>query len=65
VKRVNGQGPDSELYWVSVEGGASQSMGIRMNGLMSPSLNPDGKRLLFSSTETSNELWVLRNLPLK
>jgi len=65
VKRVNGQGPDSELYWVSVEGGASQSMGIRMNGLMSPSLNPDGKRLLFSSTETSNELWVLRNLGLK
>jgi Tol biopolymer transport system component len=65
VKRVNGQGPDSELYWVSVEGGAPQSMGIRMNGLSSPSLNPDGKRLLFSSTETSNELWVLRNLPLK
>jgi Tol biopolymer transport system component len=65
VKRVNGQGADSEFYWVSVEGGAPQSMGIRMNGLSAPSLNPDGKRLLFSSTETPEELWVLRNLPLK
>jgi|HubBroStandDraft_5_1064220.scaffolds.fasta_scaffold1379263_1 hypothetical protein len=32
LKRVNGHGPDSELYSVSVEGGAPQSMRIRMNG---------------------------------
>lgn len=66
VKSPSGQGAESELFWVSIDGGAPQSMGIRMSGRLSaPSLNRDGKRLLFSATETSNELWVLRNLPLK
>jgi Tol biopolymer transport system component len=72
--RGHGWSPDSkrvmyarsnELYWVSVEGGTPQSMGIRMPGATAPSLNADGKRILFSATERSNELWVLRDLPLK
>lgn len=66
VKADGGEGEASELLWIAIEGGTPQTMGIRMNGRVSaPSLNRDGKRLLFSSTETSNELWVLRNLPLK
>ena len=59
-----GRGYEHELYWVSVEGGTPQSMGIRMPGVSAPSLNADGRRILFSATEKANELWVLRNLPL-
>jgi Tol biopolymer transport system component len=55
---------NDELYWVSVEGGAPQSMGIRMPGVRFPSLNADGRRLLFEATESFAEFWVLRNLPL-
>jgi hypothetical protein len=40
-------------------------MGIRMPGASAPSLHPDGKRILFSASELIEELWVLRNLPLK
>ncbi len=65
AKNAGGKGPDSEFVWVSVDGGAAQPVGIGMNGLSAARLNPDGKRLLFSATEKSNELWVLRNLPLK
>lgn len=54
----------NELYWVSVEGGTPQPMGIRMPDATAPSLNTDGKRILFSAGETTNEFWVLRNLPL-
>jgi Tol biopolymer transport system component len=64
VKRPDGQGKENELYWVPVEGGTPQATGIRMRGPITPSLNPDGKRLLFSTRETTNEFWVLRNLPL-
>jgi hypothetical protein len=66
VKPSAGEGEASELSWIAIEGGTPQPMGIRMNGQLSaPSLNPDGKRLLFSATEMSNEIWVLRNLPVK
>ena len=76
VEGAAGTGPEDEFFWISVEGGAPQPIGIRMragfasnhvNGasLSAPSLSPDGKRLLYSATETSNELWLLRNLPLK
>jgi hypothetical protein len=53
-----------ELYWVPVEGGDPRSMGIRIAGASFPSLNADGKRLLFEVSEGFNELWVLRHLPL-
>ena len=36
-----------------------------MPGASPASLHPDGKRILFSATEDIEELWVLRNLPLK
>ncbi|MDP2996056.1 MAG: tetratricopeptide repeat protein [Bryobacterales bacterium] len=65
VERPDGQATENELYWVPVEGGVPRSMGIRMPGALFPSLHPDGKRLLFSASESTNELWVLRNLPLK
>jgi hypothetical protein len=35
-----------------------------MSGTSVPNLSPDGKKLLFSAADVSNELWVLRNLPL-
>lgn len=61
VKRSGGQATENELYWVPVEGGTPPSMGIRMPGASAPSLNVDGRRILFSATERSSELWVLRN----
>ncbi|MBI4908337.1 MAG: PD40 domain-containing protein [Acidobacteria bacterium] len=65
VKGTDGKGEENELFWIAVEGGAPQSMGIRMPGARAASLNPDGNRILFSaSSEVSNELWVLRNLPI-
>jgi Tol biopolymer transport system component len=64
VKRASGQGKEHELFWIPVEGGTPQPMGIRMPGVLAPSLNPDGKRLLFSAGEGYQELWVLRNLSL-
>lgn len=64
VRRSDGQGTENEIYTVSVDGGSPQSTGVRMPGAAAPSLNADGKRLLVSTTSTSNELWVLRNLPL-
>ena len=30
VRRADGLGTENELYWVPVEGGAPQPMGIRM-----------------------------------
>ena len=57
-------GDAHELYWVPVEGGDPQPMGIRMPGASAPSLNADEKRILFSTNETNTDLWVLRNLPL-
>lgn len=50
-----------EIFAVSVEGGASVATGIRGRGLIGPSLHPDGKRALFSSRESSAEVWSLRN----
>jgi Tol biopolymer transport system component len=64
VKHAGGPGTENEMYRVPVEGGTPQSMGLRMAGASAPSLNADNKRILFSATETSNELWVLRNLPI-
>ncbi|MBL8295621.1 MAG: PD40 domain-containing protein [Bryobacterales bacterium] len=57
----------SEMFWVSVDGGVPQSTGIRVPDPLAPapSLHPDGKRLLYSFTETSSELWVVRNLVTK
>jgi hypothetical protein len=65
VRRADGLGTENELYWVAVEGGAPQPMGIRMPHASAPSLNADGRRILFSAGESYNELWVLRNLSLK
>ncbi|MCC6394652.1 MAG: PD40 domain-containing protein [Bryobacterales bacterium] len=65
VKRTDGEGTEKEMCWISVEGSAPQTMGIRMAHASAPSLNADGKRILFSAGESYNELWVLRNLPLK
>ena len=65
VKSANGRDPQTELYWVSIEGGTPHSMGIRMpGGIRAASLHPDGKRLLFSARSSNIEFWVLRNLPL-
>ena len=65
VRRADGLGTENELYWVPVDGGTPQPMGIRMPHASAPSLNADGRRILFSAGESYNELWVLRNLSLK
>ena len=55
---------DVELYWAPIDGGSPQPLGITMAGATAPSVHPDGKRLLFSAQDDTEELRVLRNLPL-
>lgn len=62
VRKVQGQ---QEIYSVSLDGAAPQTTGIRMPGLSSPSLHPDGKRLLFTAIDSTSEVWSLSNLPTK
>lgn len=58
VKLEAGQ---EEFFAVSIEGGSPVATGIRGRGLIGLSLHPDGKRALFSSRESSAEVWSLRN----
>jgi Tol biopolymer transport system component len=66
LKGPDGQPKDPELYWIPIEGGQPQPVGIQLTA-ENPvvSLNADGRRLLYSSGERRSELWALRNLPLK
>ena len=55
----------AELYWAPIDGGSPQPLGISMPGATAPSVHPDGKRILFSAEDDTEDLRVLRNLPLK
>lgn len=58
---VKSEAGQEEFFAVSIEGGAPVATGIRGRGLIGLSLHPDGKRALFSSRESSAEVWSLRN----
>lgn len=54
---------DGHLWHVPVTGGAPQKMGISMNArIKSPAVHPDGKTLVFGTTEPDkSEIWALEN----
>jgi Tol biopolymer transport system component len=62
-----GKDKRSELWSVPAEGGEPQSLGLSIN--MNPtsvSLHPDGRRLVFSISQPSAEVWVMENfLPVE
>ena len=49
-------------FSVAIDGGAAQSTGLKMRGATAPSMNRDGKRILFSAQEDKAELWALPNV---
>lgn len=59
------RGRSGEIMAVSIDGGASRSTGIRGEGIEAISLHPKGTQLLYTQTHSNQELWVMRNLPLK
>jgi Tol biopolymer transport system component len=62
-----GKDKTSELWSVPFEGGEPQTLGLAIS--MKPttlSLHPDGRRLAFSFSQASTEVWVMENfLPAK
>ena len=54
----------AELWRVSVENGISEKLGTAMPGLLEMRINPDGRRIAFSASESGAELWAMeRFLP--
>jgi Tol biopolymer transport system component len=53
-----------ELWRVSVQNGVSEKLGTAMPGLLEMRVNPDGRRIAFSASESGAELWAMeRFLP--
>jgi Tol biopolymer transport system component len=67
VDASKGKDKKSELWSVPAEGGDPQSLGLTINvNPSSVSLHPDGRRLAFSFSQPSAEVWVMENfLPAK
>lgn len=63
--RPSGAPPSSppSLWVVSIDGSAPRDTGLPWRaGIGAVSLSPDGRRLAFTGTERSGEVWTLRNL---
>jgi Tol biopolymer transport system component len=53
----------SDEIWVQpVDGGPAYGTGIRIEGLIYPSVHPDGSRIAFVGRKTSSAVWKLQNL---
>ncbi|MFC2161316.1 tetratricopeptide repeat protein [Acidobacteriota bacterium] len=52
-----------DLYGISPEGGTPEKLGLEMSGfLMNLSIHPDGRNIVFSTSEKENtEVWVMEN----
>jgi len=51
-----------QLLAFPVGGGEPRSLGVSMEQISSPSVAPDGRRILFTGARRKQELWVIRNL---
>ena len=62
-----GKEKKKEIWFVPAEGGDPQSLGLTINeNPSSVSLHPDGRRLAFSFSQPSAEVWVMENfLPVE
>jgi Tol biopolymer transport system component len=57
-----GKEKKKEIWYVPAEGGDPQSLGLTMDeNPSSVSLHPDGRRLAFSFSHPSAEIWVMEN----
>jgi len=57
-----GKDKKSELWSVPFEGGEPQSLGLTISSIPSSvSFHPDGRRLAFSFSQASTEVWVMEN----
>ena len=53
----------SDEIWVQrLDGSAAYSTGIRLNGLGSPSVHPDGSRIAFTGVTRNQQVWAIKNL---
>ncbi len=50
-----------ELRRVSVEGGESHNLGLKVAARTYPSIHPDGRRIAFTGAVPSAEVWVMEN----
>ena len=48
-----------ELWRVSVHNGVSEKLGVAIQGLLEMRVNPDGRRIAFSASESGAELWAM------
>jgi len=55
------RGKEPELWRISAEGGQPQNLGIRMEGIHTLSVHPDGRRIAFSGGSIIREVWALEN----
>ncbi len=51
----------SEIWRVNVQTGEQQRIGSEIPGLFRATMNPDGKRIAFTTFQKSSELWVMEN----
>ena len=65
LPNTQGEGRKLELWRISAQGGASQRLGLAMDGfqLYGLSVHPDGRRLAFSASIGGNqtEVWVMEH----
>jgi hypothetical protein len=57
-----GPGEDHRLCAIPTEGGELKPLGLRMQGIPTRMLSPDGRRVAFTGATRKQELWVIRNL---
>lgn len=60
-RRANAEGAVA-LWRVSVDGGEPSFVGLEMDSLREVSLSPDGRRILFTAGQSSQEIWMMENL---
>ncbi len=53
---------NGELWRVPVGGGQPEQLDLKLPGMLTISVNPDGRRLAIVATQQTPEVWVLQNL---
>jgi hypothetical protein len=51
-----------EIWVQPIDGGPAYGTGIRVEGLNSPSVHPNGSRIAFMGRKASSTVWKLQNL---
>jgi len=55
-------GPASDVFSIPAEGGEAQPLGISLHALSYLNIHPDGTQIVFTDSQSDNQLWVLKNL---